>query len=270
MTSEQMLQSMASELDWPTTPDVAEAVSARIAAHAPRTEAVPTLEGVTPRHPGDSGSPRAWPGRRVRLGRPLAIAIAALLLLAATAAAIPGIRDPVLDWLGLRSVKIERVPARLPEAPGAELGLGQRTTLLGVRKALDFEPVVPTGIGTPAYYVEGFPPGGQLGLAYRNGIVVTEVQGHLETRYLQKFLPPGTKADQLKIDGGPALWIHGAPHQYAYVDRTGQVRTDSVRTAGDVLLWRRGDVLVRIEGARAKAVALALARSVRAVPRARP
>ena len=51
--------------------------------------------------------------------------------------------------------------------------------------------------------------------------------------------------DEFTIEGQRALWIHGALHQYAYADKTGQIQTDSVRTAGDVLLWRHGDLLLR-------------------------
>ena len=247
MTPEQMLRAIAADLDWPPTPNLEATV-------------LPALQKV----PGTVRN-----RRRFRIERPLAIALAALLLLAATAAAIPGIRNPVLDWLGLRSVRIERVPRPLPQARGAHLGLGQRTTIDGVhsiRKALGFEPVAPTGLGQPTVYYEGFPPGGQLALVYPHGILLTEIQGRLETRFLAKFLPPGTKADRLSIQGERALWIHGSPHQYAYYDRTGALRTDSVRTAGNVLLWRRRGLLIRIEGARSKQQAVAIARSVRAAP----
>ena len=247
MTPEQMLRAIAADLDWPATPNLEASV-------------VPRIEGVTLLHPGDSRT------RRIRIGRPLAIALAALLLLAATAAAIPGIRNPVLDWLGLRSVRIERVPRPLPQARGAHLGLGQRTTIDAIAKALAFRALVPTGLGQPTVYYEGFPPGGQLALVYPHGILLTEIQGQLETRFLAKFLPPGTKADRLTIQGERALWIHGSPHQYAYYDRTGALRTDSVRTAGNVLLWRRRGLLIRIEGARSKQQAVAIARSVRAAP----
>jgi hypothetical protein len=243
MTPEQMLRAAAADLDWPSTPELAAAVIGRIEPHAAQRRR-----------------------RSLRIARPLAIALAALLLLAATAAAIPGIRDPVLDWLGLRSVRVERVPRPLPAVPGAQLGLGQRTTLLGAQKGVGFRPAVASGLGEPTYYIDIGPPGGQLGLAYPRGIVITELEGRLEERFLAKFLPPGTKADALTIDGGRALWIHGAPHQYAYADRNGNIRTDSVRTAGDVLLWRRGELLIRIEGARSKAEALRIARSVRALP----
>jgi hypothetical protein len=254
---EQMLTATAAEIDWPETPNLAAAV-------------VPRMSGVTPRQIGDSS---ADPARRaeartrrlrrpvLRFGRPLAIALAALLVLAASALAIPSVRD----WLGLSTVEVERVPKPLPEVPGARLSLGTHVSLDAARAKLGFAPVVPRGIGTPAVYYDPFPPGGQLGLVYSNGIVITELQGRLE-RYIAKFLPPGTGMDRLTIDGEHALWIHGALHQYAYADRTGQLRTDSVRTAGDVLLWRRGDLLVRIEGARSRQQAVAIATSAREAP----
>jgi hypothetical protein len=238
---EQMLRTAAVDVDWPATPEFAAPVAARITEHG-----------------------RSRP--RMRIRRPLAIALAALLLMAATAAAVPGIREPVLDWLGLRSVHVERVPAPLPQGPGRGLGLGKRTTLDIARKALGFAPVVPAGLGEPSVYYEGFPPGGQLGLVYPGGVFLTEVVGRLRAEFLFKFVGPGAKVDKLRIDGERAIWIHGTPHQYAYSDKNGNIRTDTVRTAGNVLLWRRGDLLLRLEGVRLKQEALTIARSVRAVP----
>jgi hypothetical protein len=252
MNVEQLLYSIGAEADWPATPPIAEAVAARL-------EPVPQIGGVTPRHPGDSP--------RVRVRRPLALALALLLIGAATAAAIPAVREPVLDWLGLRAVKIERVPRALPEAAGSNLALGEQTTLARARSRLGFVPVVPAGLGSPTVYYEGFPPGGQLALVYRGGrILLTEVEGSLERRYLFKFLRAGTGVDAIRLDGGRGLWIHGQMHQYVYADRTGAIRTDSVRTAGNVLLWRRHALLLRLEGARTKAEALRVASSLRAAP----
>jgi hypothetical protein len=214
---------------------------------------------VTPRHLGDIAADR--PARRIRIRRGLAIAVAALLLLAGSALAIPGVRD----WLGLRSVRVERVPKPLPALPGAKLALGTQVPLDTARAKLGFRPIILAGLGTPTVYYDPFPPGGQLGLVYPHGIVVTELEGQL-TRFITKFIPPGTELDRLTIDGERALWIHGALHQYAYADRTGAIRTDSVRTAGDVLLWRHRDLLIRIEGARSKRQAVAIARSAREAP----
>jgi hypothetical protein len=243
---EQMLRSTS--IDWPPTPDLVPAVADAIA-----------VDGADRRPAAPHRVRRAYPWR---IRRPLAIAIAALLLLAATAAAIPGIREPVLDWLGLRSVHVERVPRPLPEPPGSKLDLGERTTLAKARANLAFTPVVAAGLGEPTVWYDGFPPGGQLSLVYRGGILVSEVQGQLERDYLFKFLQPGTGVTTARVNGERALWIEG-PHQYAYADRTGALRTDSVRTTGPVLLWRRGELLIRLEGARTKARALAIARAMR-------
>jgi hypothetical protein len=240
---EQLLQATAAEIDWPATPRLEAAV-------------VPRLAGLTDRGTDDTSA-----RGRLRLRRPLVIALAALLLLAGSALAIPAVRD----WLGLSTVEIKRVPKPLPVVRGAKLGLGTRVPLDSARAKLGFRPLIPRGLGAPTVWYDAFPPGGQLGLVYPGGIVITEVEGHLE-RYLAKFIPPGTTVDRLTIDGDRALWIHGALHQYAYEDRSGAIRTDSVRTAGDVMLWRAGDRLIRIEGARSKAQALAIVRSAREVP----
>jgi hypothetical protein len=248
---EQMLRATAEEIEWPATPDISSAVVRRI-------------EGVRPRQTGHGKAVAhhaTGVSKRLRIRRPLALALAALLLLAGSAFAIPAVRD----WLGLSTVEVKRVPKPLPALPGARLALGTHVPLDVARAQLAFRPVLPTGLGTPTVYHDRFPPGGQLGLVYPRGIVITELEGRLE-RYIAKFLPPGTSMDRLTIDGERALWIHGALHQYAYADRTGAIRTDSVRTAGDVLLWRRGDLLIRIEGALSRQQAAAIARSAREAP----
>ena len=241
---EQMVRAAGANADWPETPDITSGV-------------VPRIQGLTDRQIGDTPPGR----RRISARRSLAIALAALLLLAGSALAIPAVRD----WLGLSTVEVKRVPKPLPAVPGARLSLGTRVPLDAALAKLEFRPVIPATLGKPTVYYDPFPAGGQLGLAYPKGIVVTEVEGHL-TRYLQKFIPPGTKLDEFTIGGGRALWIHGALHQYAFADRNGQIRTDSVRTAGDVLLWRYKNLLVRIEGARSMQQAVAIASSAREVP----
>ena len=255
---ERTLRAAGAELDWPATPDLVAVVVRRLQGE------------LDPGAPAAAGPPavahplRRWP--RTGLRRPLAVALAVLLLAAASAAAIPGIRDPVLDWLGLGSVRIERVPKPLPEGPGRSFGLGEHTTLASARARLGFAPLLPTGLGRPAVYYDGSLPGGQLALVYRGGrMLVTEVIGDIATPYLEKFLGPATKIERLRLDGSRGVWISGL-HQYAYLDRNGQIRPDTVRTTGSVLLWRRGKLLLRLEGARSRAEALRIATAVRAAP----
>ena len=63
--------------------------------------------------------------------------------------------------------------------------------------------------------------------------------------------------------GGPGVYLSGAPHEVLFETATGQVRTDRVRLAGNVLVWQQGQLTIRIEGTRTLAQALALARSLR-------
>jgi hypothetical protein len=59
------------------------------------------------------------------------------------------------------------------------------------------------------------------------------------------------------------VWIAGRPHELVFVDANGQPRSDSVRLAGNTLLWQHGDVLVRLEAHVPKAEALRIAQTMR-------
>jgi hypothetical protein len=236
---ERSLAALAAEIAWPETPDLAS-----------RLELAPQ-----PR-------PLLTPRRR----RALALAFALLVLALGVAFAVPQARTAILRFFHLRGATVEVVKT-LPPAQERALtaDLGAPITADDVERELGFRPLLPRGLGAPTVYYDAFPPGGQLGLVYAHGLVVTQVEGHLST-YIRKFLPPGTTMERLTIDGERALWISGELHQYAYVDKTGQIVSDSVRTAGDVLLWRHRDLLVRIEGARSKRQAAAIVRSAREAP----
>ena len=111
---ERMLTRLGEELDWPPTPDLA-----RRGDGPARTSP-----------PGARGAASPVCCRRAGLRRSLALAAVALLLLAGTVfAAVPGVRDAVLDFFGLQGATVERretLPTPPPERP---LDLGARTTL---------------------------------------------------------------------------------------------------------------------------------------------
>jgi hypothetical protein len=242
---ERMLADAGQAAEWPPAPDMAPAVARHI-----REE-----------------RPASVPRRRFRMRRPVALAFAALLLLTAGAAAVPAIRDPILDFLGLRSVKIERVPS-LPKLPpktqaGARLGLGTRTDFVAAWKQVQFTPGLPSGLGNAEVYVDTTTPGGRISLVYRGGkLLLMELEGNLVLQFLAKFIPPGTTVERVMVQGERGLWIHGALHEFAYQDANGEFRTESVRLAGDTLLWRSKGLLMRLEGAKTKAEALRIANSV--------
>ena len=80
------------------------------------------------------------------------------------------------------------------------------------------------------------------------------------TPVIMKAVGAATAVEELSIDGRPAYWLTGARHEFAYVDRDGNVDVDHSRLAGDVLLYETGDLLVRVEGAESKQAAIDLVR----------
>jgi hypothetical protein len=230
------------EIEYPATPALAAAVRARVAvAPAPR--------------------------RRRVAPRTLAIAFVILLLLAGSAvAAVPSWRHSLLDWLGLRSVKIERVEQLPPTPAGDLLALGTRTTLADAAKQASFMPLVPPGMPPDQVFFAEDPPGGQVGLVYTSGdrvrMVITEFRGQQQSVFIQKALGPGTTAEDVTVNGQRGIWIQGEPHVLMYRDRDGAVQGYTPRLATNTLLWRRGDLLLRLEAHISKAEALRIASSM--------
>src|SRR5688572_29032345 len=85
------------------------------------------------------------PRRRNRLAIAVALAV---LIPAAGAVAFPGARDDVLEWLGLKSVEVRRVPELPPEAREPTRNeLGDRVTLDEAQQRAGFIPIVPPRLG---------------------------------------------------------------------------------------------------------------------------
>jgi hypothetical protein len=258
---ERMLSRLGEELAWPETPDLTANVTRRLDEPAVR---------------GERLARRPF-GGLVGLRRTLALAAAAMLLLAGTVfAAAPGVRDAVLDFLGLQGATVERrehLPTPPPERP---LDLGTRTTLDEATERLGFAPLVPQALGEPdgVYVREGL-PGGELSLAYRArpglprarstrlGALVGEFRGDLSPDYLGKLVGPDTTVERLSVGGDRAIWVEGAPHFLLYRDPNGMIVESSMRIAQNALLLEHGALLVRLEGAFDRERALAIVRSLR-------
>ena len=249
---ERMLTRLGEEVDWPATPELGAAVTGRL------------------REPGR-------PRRPVVLRRSLALAFAILLLAAGTVfAAVPGVRDAVLDFFGLQGATVERraqLPTPPPERP---LDLGRRMTLSDATERVGFAPLVPAAVGDPdGVYVRRGLPGGELSLAYaarpglprarstRLGLLVTQFRGDLSPDYIGKLAGLSSTVERLRVDGQPAIWIAGAPHFFFYRAPNGEFVDTTLRIAGNVLLLERGRLLVRLEGAFGRDRAIELARSLR-------
>jgi hypothetical protein len=272
---EERLTQLGREIDWPPTPELAGAVRVRLAAEPARgAELAPDAAAPAPR-----GRPLRAPLGRAGLRRSLALALVALLVLAGgVVAAVPGVRDAVLDFFGLQGATVER-RSKLPPLPELRpLRLGTRTTLAHARGSLGFEPLVPRAAGDPdGVFVNPDVPGGELSLTYRPqsglpeasstglGLLVGEFRGDLLPQYLGKIAGQATRLERLRVDGARAVWIEGAPHLFFYRPPDSEFAEAELRVAANVLLLEHGRLLVRLEGVFSRERALELARSLRPV-----
>jgi hypothetical protein len=220
-------------IDWPETPDIAGAVSGRLAAAPAR---------------------RRWRW----LDRPVwQVAVAATALIVGVVMAVPPARSAVLDLLGFGSVRIVREEPGPPSRFGSALDLGEAVTLEHARRR--FPVVVPDEMGDPdaVYYTEhpvrvdlvyrerpGLPASSNTGV----GLLVTEFYAVAEP-LIEKTAGAASSVERLTVGGDPAFFISGADHGFAYLPPDGMGNYEPSRLAGNTLLVERSDgVLLRVEG----------------------
>jgi hypothetical protein len=265
---EQRLTQLGRELDWPETPDLESRVRASLEEAAAPERARRAADGVSrPRR-------RLLPPAGLR--RSLALALVALLVLAGGVfAAVPSVRDSVLEFFGLQGATVER-RTEVPPAPELRvLQLGQRTTLEHARSELGFTPLVPRAAGRPdGVFVGTGPPGGELSLTYEPapgmpstgtaglGLLVGEFRGDLAPEYFGKIAGQTTTIERLRVDGRRAIWIAGAPHLFFYRPPDSDFAESELRLAHNVLLLEHENLLVRLEGSFSRERAIELARSL--------
>jgi hypothetical protein len=239
------------DLMWPDTPDLAGAVAARLA------------------EPAEGRRRRARPSWRPALAWGL---VAVVALCAVVMAASPDTRAAVLEWLGLKGVRVERreprAPAPRPGTLGSGLGLGRPVTLAQARRHSVPVPLA-RGLGAPdAVYlgresvalVYGSRPGFVRSPETGAALLVQAFPARVG-QFIEKALGEGTRLTRLRIDGDPAYFIRGT-HGFA-LDRDGALTFERERLAGNTLLVERADgTVLRIEGAIGQERAVALARSI--------
>ena len=71
-----------------------------------------------------------------------------------------------------------------------------------------------------------------------------------------------TYVEPAQVGGSPGIWIAGAPHTLTYVDRHFGYHQQAILVRGNVLVWIRGPLTLRLEGKLTRAQAVELARSI--------
>jgi hypothetical protein len=215
------LRELGRQVEFPPTPDLASAIRGRLER------------------------PRRW-------RRPVAIALAVLVVAVGAVLAVPPARTAILDWLGLRGVSIVRVD-ELPPTPAVErLELGRKITPeeapLWLRVPDDEPDTIYMGNGTVSLL---------WGTPERVRLLLTEFRGEA---FIEKLIEPGTRVERVTVNGEAGAWLE-EPHVVFFEDLRGRVRRSTGRLAGKTLLWQHGEVTLRLEGDLSKEEALRIART---------
>ncbi|OGO54859.1 MAG: hypothetical protein A2V85_00475 [Chloroflexi bacterium RBG_16_72_14] len=252
---ETQLRAAAAAVAWPPTPDLRSAVVARIARDGlvPGPAASPVPSGVARPRPA-----------MLRLARPLAVALLALLVLAGVAAAL-GFRLP-----GLEILRTDQVPPA-----GAGLDLGSPVPLADALARDQPRVRIPAALPPPdTAYELGAGDRRIVTLAYRAtagqatlagsdlALTVMAVPGSLDERLITKLVGPGGTIEPVSVDGSPGWWIAGAPHEILVLRPDGEVGVVTSALAGDTLLFARDGTLYRLESALGREATIAIAESM--------
>jgi hypothetical protein len=199
---------------------------------------------------------------RERLEQPRSRRPWLVLALAAVAAvgallAIPQTRAAIFDLFHIGGVEVQRV-ATQPQAPSRRTYLGTEVGYGQAQSRVDFPLVTPD---TPfTTYYDGSVGGGMVSMTW-NGLVLSQWQGD-QLAFAQKQVGPNSQTVSVSVNGAPGLWITGARHEIVYRDATGQIDAKTRRLVGNVLLWDKGGITYRLEGAKTRSRALAAIRNL--------
>ena len=203
--------------------------------------------------------------RRARSRRTVAIVAVASVGLAACAA-IPPVREAVVELFRANGIVVRQAPRNPPSSPARSTapvyaGLGDQVTLAEARRGSDGRLLVPTALGAPD-------------VVFRRGALVTLGYGGDQPRWLvmevvepstvllEKIALSGSHVRRLTVNGRPGVWIEG-PQELVYVGLDREPRVEEARLAANTLIWEQDGASLRIETPQDLTEALRVAASMR-------
>jgi hypothetical protein len=227
---EQRLEALGPELAFPPAPDLAPGVRARL-----------------------RGRPFPW-GRA-------ALALALVVVALAAALAVPQARTALLRFFHVRGATVELVET-LPPA-GERRELGRRVSVDEAERQVGFRLLLPRlEDGRPKRaYVVGDSLATVVLHGYGTRVLLSEFPS-FGGGAVKKLAAGEASVEPARVGPYAALWVRG-PHTFAYFDRATGYSERPVRVRGNVLLWERNGLTLRLEGQLTRAQATGIAKSVR-------
>jgi hypothetical protein len=231
------LRALGHDLDFPTEPDLAPAVREQL-----------SLSGARP-----------FPWRRTA-----ALAFALVAIAVATAFAVPQARTAILRFFHLGGATVVRVETLPPAVERKQAGgLGTPMSRAAAERVLGFRLALPrfAGKGPGRVYVIGDSLGTVVVRWHGRRVLLSEFPSFGVTS-LKKLSGNATVVDFVEVNGRAGLWLQGGPHTLTYFDRQRGYSEGPVLIRGNVLLWLRGQLTLRLEGKLTRSQAIALAQTV--------
>ena len=197
-----------------------------------------------------------------RLARPLALGFAVLVAaLAGVLAFSPGARSAFLELFRLKGATVQLTES-LPEVEvQPAIDFGERVSRAEAERRVGFTLL---DLGEPdAVFVRGSTIATVVyGPAAKPRLALSQLRGSVWDGFVKKAGAGGTTVEDVTVNGERGLFVTGDEHFVMFRDGRGLITDEPTYLAGTVLLWNRGDLLLRLEGDLTRDEALELARSV--------
>jgi hypothetical protein len=270
------LRDLATAIAWPGGAPDAPAMSGTTGAPDLATRVGRALRAAPP--------PRArpwWqPAPARRLGRPLALALLALLVLAAVAGAValglPGLRLILAEPSGTPPALAPSATVPAHELPGVGLNLGEPMRPEAAAAVVGRPIPVPGDprLGAPDAVWVDVAKGDAVALVWAAredlpaslepgiGLILMSFEGTVDDELFRKMLGAGTDLQPVSVGGERGYWISGEPHIFFVRSATGENVEDLRRWVGDALVWSDGQTTWRLETSLGREEAIRLAESI--------
>ena len=218
--------------------------------------AYPATPRFEPRVRPPAGAPSARCARSRSASRSCWPSLAGVLALS------PGARSAFLEIFHIRGATVERVET-LPDVRAQRLDYGERVSRAEAERRVGFE-LLDLGSEPDAIFVR---PDGLASVVYGDPArpaarALAGARRDLGRLHQEDRPDSGTIIDEVTVDGEPGLFVAGPEHFVMFLDENGLISDERTYLAGTVLLWNRGDRLLRLEGDLTEEEALELAESV--------